>query len=124
MTNNFFYYRIVTAIGTSSLVVSSGIVAWQLYRLKFMNKVTPENVNRLNQETMHLEQETGREEREYIPIPQHILDNINQYDEMKLSPLETKEDIKSIIPRNLKRSWRLMEQANRGSSYRLHYCTT
>jgi len=106
--------RIVTAIGTSSLVVSSGIVAWQLYRLKFMNKVTPENVNRINQERMHLEHETGREEREYIPIPQHILDNINQYDEMKLSPLETKEDIKSMIPRNLKRSWRLMDQANKG----------
>ena len=35
-------------------------------------------------------------------------------DDIKIDPAETKEDIKSRIPRHLRRPWRLLHQANYG----------
>ena len=43
---------------------------------------------------------------QFIPVAKELLDRLNQFDELKLHPLETKEDFKAIIPRHLKRHWR------------------
>merc|ERR1711976_200807 len=51
---------------------------------------------------------------QYIPVSRELLDRINPFDELKLSPLETREDFKAIIPRHLKKNWRLLHQANTG----------
>jgi hypothetical protein len=43
---------------------------------------------------------------QYIPVAKELLDRLNQFDELKIHPLETKEDFKAIIPRHLKKPWR------------------
>jgi len=102
--------KMFAALGTSSVLVSSGLVAWELYQVQNRKQEVLDNVS------YPPERHKGEEisKPEYIPVPRHILDNINQFEEMKLSPAETREDLKSIIPRHLRKPWRLMDQANKG----------
>ena len=101
------------AIGTSSVLVSSGLLAWQLYQIQSKKQeVEDNNISITCHQEKQLVEQTNMPQ--YIPVPQNILDNINQFEEMKLSPVETKEDLKSIIPRQLRKQWRLMDLANRG----------
>jgi len=102
--------KMFAALGTSSIFVSSGVVAWELYQVQTKKQGTLDNVSLPTEK----KQKEGTSKPQYIPVPRHILDNINQFEEMKLSPAETKEDIKSIIPKHLRKPWRLMEQANKG----------
>jgi len=105
--------KMFAAIGTSSVVVSSGLLAWQLYQIQSKNQeVEDNNISITCHQEKQLVEQTNMPQ--YIPVPQNILDNINQFEEMKLSPVETKEDLKSIIPRQLRKQWRLMDLANRG----------
>jgi len=102
--------KMFAAIGTSSVVVSSGLLAWQLYQVQHQQKNEQDTIS------SHQQQEIEKliPKPQYIPVPQKILDSINQYEEMKLSPAETKEDLKCMIPRHIRKPWRLLDMANRG----------
>jgi len=104
--------KMFAAIGTSSVVVSSGLLAWQLYQVRNKKQELQQDSLSCHQEQQQMEQQASMPQ--YIPVPQNLLDSINQFEEMKLSPIETKEDLRSMIPRQLKRPWRLMDLANRG----------
>jgi len=104
--------KMFAAIGTSSVVVSSGLLAWQLYQVRHQQQELQDNLI-CHKQDQRTEQQCVPTP-EYIPMPQHILDSINQYEEMKLSPVETKEDLKAMIPRHLRKHWRLLYLANSG----------
>jgi len=127
------------ALGTSSVLVSSGLLAWQMYQVQQQQEEIKELTERLHGNQHQLERIHGQlhhhqaqnlshqykqmmsdlsredlNKPQYIPVSQDLLDKINQFDEMKLSPWETKEDFKAIIPRHLKKNWRLLHLANHG----------
>ena len=80
--------RLLTALGTSSAVLSSGLVAWQAWRASHQHQVE---------------------------LPANIVDGIgSDYDDIALSPAETAEELRCLIPRQLRRPWRLLHQANTG----------
>lgn len=119
--------RMFAAIGTSSVVVSSGLIAWQMYHSQQQQEEMKELTDRLELQhhfstspTSHKWQLQSAQAKEdlskpqYIPIPAELLDRLNRFDEMKLNPVETREDFKAIIPRHLKKNWRLLHLANSG----------
>jgi len=101
--------KMIAAIGTSSVLVSSGLLAWQLYQVQHQQNEVLDTLSSNQQQVENLIPKP-----QYIPVPQKILDRINQYEEMKLSPAETKEDLKCMIPRQIRKPWRLLDLANRG----------
>lgn len=120
--------RMFAAIGTSSVVVSSGLLAYQMYQSSQQQEEIKQLQERLNDQQIRIANrkilaELAREEKtgsaQYIPVPKELLDRLNRFDELKLNPIETKEDFKAIIPRHLKKNWRLLHQANAGE-YELH----
>jgi len=118
--------RMLSAIGTSSLVVSSGLIAWQMYQSQQQQeeiRLLQEQLNNglVSQQQQQLSKWLQAEAKDdwkspvsYVPVPQEFLDRLNQFDELKLHPMETREDFKAIIPRHLKMKWRLVHQANEG----------
>jgi pimeloyl-ACP methyl ester carboxylesterase len=110
--------RMFAAIGTSSLVVSSGLLAWQMYQVQQQQDDMAEVGEQMSgEQRRRLVRELTREEYEkiqYVPVAQEFLSKLNMFDELKLHPMETKEDFKSIIPRHLKKNWRLLHTANEG----------
>lgn len=81
--------KVLTALGTSSAVLSSGFVAWQAWR--------------------------ASHKQHQVELPANIVDGIgSDYDDIALSPAETAEELKCLIPRQLRRPWRLLHQANSG----------
>ena len=104
-----------TAVGTSGVVISSGLLAWQWY-----------NVKRSHEVRGQLEDVGGQRsdgpQPQYIDVPTKVLDRVAinyNNDDIKIDPAETKDDIKSRIPRHLRRPWRLLHQANTGD-YETH----
>ena len=52
---------------------------------------------------------------QFIAIPRDLHDKFNHNDELKsMNSFETKEDLKSLLPRHLRKPWRLMNLANTG----------
>ena len=78
------------ALGTSSVLFSSGLVAWELYINQVRNRMQEVQDNVSYPSERQMCEEISKPD--YIPVPRHILDNINQFEEMKLSPAETKEE--------------------------------
>ena len=107
--------RLFTAVGTSGVVISSGLLAWQWYNVKRSHEIRglPKDVG---------EQSSDRPQPQYIDVPTKVLDRVAinyNNDDIKIDPAETKDDIKSRIPRHLRRPWRLLHQANTGD-YETH----
>ena len=104
-----------TAVGTSSVVISSGLLAWQWYNVKRSHEV------RGQLEPVGAQRSDGPQPQ-YIDVPTKVLDRVAinyNNDDIKIDPAETKDDIKSRIPRHLRRPWRLLHQANTGD-YETH----
>ena len=103
--------RLFTAVGTSGVVISSGLLAWQWYNVSKSHEVRGQK------------EAVGGPQPQYIDVPTKVLDsvtiNYNTDDIPRDDPAETKEDIKSRIPRHLRRPWRLLHQANTGD-YETH----
>lgn len=121
--------RMFSAIGTSSLVVSSGLLAWQMYQSQQQQEEIKQLQDQLKSNSSHQQQQLLKQQTQmliaesteewknppqFIPVPKEVLDKLNQFDELKLHPMETREDFKAIIPRHLKKNWRLVHQANEG----------
>ena len=58
------------ALGTSSVVVSSGLLAWQLYQVQNKQQQAQESIT-CDQQPPLVEQESTKPQ--FIPVPQHIL---------------------------------------------------
>jgi hypothetical protein len=119
------FRRMFAAIGTSSVVVSSGLLAYQMYQssqqqeeIKNLQEILNEQQMRLQRRKLMVEiarrKDSSPDPAQYVPVPEDLLEKLNRFDEMKLNPIETKEDFKAIIPRHLKKNWRLLHQANSG----------
>ena len=81
--------KLLTALGTSSAVLSSGFVVWKSWR--------------------------ASHSQHQVELPASIVDGIgSDHDDIALSPAETKEELRCLIPRQLRRPWRLLHQANSG----------
>jgi len=79
---------LLAAVGTSSAVISSGLLAWRLFR---------------------------PEDAKYLQPSHNVVDGISShYDDTALSPAETAEELKCFVPRQLRKPWRLLHQANCG----------
>ena len=90
--------------GLTGVLVGTGTVAVSLWHL----------YTRTRSPTDQVTPDLGPE---YISLPPKVLDSIAinySNDDMKMDPAETKEDIKSMIPRHLRKPWRLLHQANHG----------
>jgi hypothetical protein len=120
--------RMFAAIGTSSVLVSSGLLAYQMYHSSQQQEEIKQLQDQLQDQQIRIQHrrllaELSREETntsaQYIPVPRDLLDKLNRFDELQLNPIETKEAFKAIIPRHLKKNWRLLHQANTGE-YELH----
>jgi len=117
-------------------VVSSGLLAWQVYasqqgqqelqelKQKVFDQQQQQNHQRLLIE--ELSSSPNSTKPQYIPLSKKILDQLNtssSLDSLSSSPisfdnnslsLENKDDLKSILPRHLRKPWRLLHQANTG----------
>ena len=109
-----------SAIGSTSVAVSSGLLAYQLYQSQYAQKSAQE----LTQQQQKLMFE-DLSKVQYININSsygsspHHSSPINKFN----SPLDIEmketfakaEDLKCLVPRHLRKSWRLLHQANTGS---------
>merc|ERR550519_1901763 len=129
--------RMFSAIGTSGVVVSSGILAWQMYNVQQKQQeledlLHQEHQNRsqspalsqsppsfhFSDQSHHLKlwpPEMKVEPPQFLSLPKHLQDKLNEFDSITINPLEAKEDLKAIIPRHLKKPWRLLHLANTGT---------
>lgn len=117
-----------TAIGTSGALVTTGLFAWKLYCSVAQSRKEQQDKHSLtlNQENLTLDHQDSSEDNDlvyhelidnksqYIAVPKNVLDNIGQFEEIEISPPGTKEDFKSMIPKHLRKHWRLLHQANTG----------
>jgi hypothetical protein len=92
--------KLFKLMGTTGLVVSTGYFAYQTYSLKQAVEV--------QEKILHL---TGsypifNPELEFIEIPDH------KTGMLPMDSLEAKNEIKSMIPKHLRKSWKLLHQAN------------
>ena len=107
-----------SAVGslTSVLVGGSGLLAWQVYQNQVGQETIVELKEKLNiqqKQQKMLEEELNK--TQFIAIPRDLHDKFNHNDELRsTNSFETKEDLKSILPRHLRKPWRLMNLANTG----------
>lgn len=92
--------KLFKLMGTTGLVISSGYFAYQTYSLKQAVEVQ----DRL----LHMSGAYPKInlESEYIEIPDH------KTGMLPMDSLEAKNEIKSMIPKHLRKSWKLLHQAN------------
>jgi len=116
------------AISTSGVVVSSGLLAWQMYNAQNGQQELQELREQLmeqqrQQRQMMAEMSSNNNldkatKPQYIPLSKQVLDSLNSspLDTMMTPPnsLESNQDLKSILPRHLRKPWRLLNQANMG----------
>ena len=110
------FLKMFSAIGTSGAVVGSGLLAWQVYQTQVGQQQIVELKEKLiiqqRQQKMLLEE---MNKTQFITIPKELIDKLNNYDELSnMNSCETKEDLKSILPRHLRKPWRLLHLANTG----------
>ena len=95
----------------SGALIGSGLFAWQLY-----NSWRQSKDQRIHHEAVD-QISSSDPEPEYMELPQKVLDSIAinyNNDNMKMNPADTREDLKSMIPKHLRRPWRLLHLANHG----------
>eukprot|EP00095_Tigriopus_kingsejongensis_P002615 snap_masked-scaffold1452_size40707-processed-gene-0.5 protein:Tk02615 transcript:snap_masked-scaffold1452_size40707-processed-gene-0.5-mRNA-1 annotation:"protein serac1" len=86
----------------SGLVIGSGYLAWQLFR----GGSPP-------QDGLPVFQDSSLTP-DFLPLPASVVAKFNALD-----PIDAKEELKSMIPKHLKKPWKLLRQANWGS-YEAH----
>jgi hypothetical protein len=105
-----------SAVGTSGVLVSSGLLAWQVYQTQVGQQQIVELKEKLN--TQQRNQKMLQEElskTQFVTIPKELTDKFNYNKEhSKMNSFEAKEDLKSILPRHLRKPWRLLQLANTG----------
>jgi len=122
--------KMLAAVGTSSAVVSTGLLAWQMYTVKQSQAEVQDLREKLSlqQERIKLNELSGERESssQYIKIPRRRLDSdrstsssLDQFEDMRprsyTSPTtEHGESLKDILPRHLRKPFRLLNQANTG----------
>ena len=111
--------KILTAVGTSGAVISSGLLAWQVYNLKTNGSRSNSPSSPVHHQQQGHQHEQHQQQPQYISLPQNFLDHIAindviNNDDIRMNPAETKEDVKSMIPRHLRKPWRLLHLANNG----------
>lgn len=131
----------LSAIGTSGVVVSSGILAWQMYSVQQKQQELDDLLHQEHQyrsqspslslsqsppQSSYLSQsppafrelwtsEIKIEPPQFVNLPKNFQDRLNEFDSVAINPLEAKEDLKAIIPRHLRKPWRLLHLANTGT---------
>ena len=92
--------KLLKLMGTTGLVISSGYFAYQTYSLKQAVEV--------QERLLHVSGAYPKinPESEYIEIPDQ------KTGMLPMDSLEAKNEIKSMIPKHLRKSWKLMHQAN------------
>ena len=99
--------RLLKTLGTSSAAITSGLLAWQLFG--------PDTQPQLSLSPVQLQHVEPVQSPQYLHLPGSLVDNMTgDYDDTSLSPAETREELRSLIPRHLRRPWRLLHQANNG----------
>jgi len=116
------------AISTSGVVVSSGLLAWQMYNaqqgqqeLQELREQLMEQQKQQRQMMAEISSNNNLDtstKPQYIPLSKQVLDSLNSspLDTMMSPPnsFESNQDLKSILPRHLRKPWRLLNQANVG----------
>ena len=89
--------KLLKALGTSSAVISSGFLAWQLFGSdKHSRHLTAAPVPLLQDVVVG-------DGPQYLHLPGSIVaDMTSDYDDTSLSPAETREELRSLIPRHLR----------------------
>jgi hypothetical protein len=98
--------RVRRAAGTSAgglVLLSSGYLAWQAYGIR-----TSCSTPRVAMATKKVS-----DGPEYILLPPALSERF------KLDPIDAKDELKSLIPRHLRKPWKLLRQANWGE-YETH----
>ena len=104
--------RLARALGTSGLVLGSGIFVWQVYSTRqiYANLGTShEAANRAKPAvatSKHYKQ--AKAEAEFLFLPASIGDRF------KLDPIDAKEELRSMVPKHLRKPWKQLRQANWG----------
>ena len=104
--------RLARALGTSGLVVGSGIFVWQVYA------GTPRQIHTQLATAVHpsarptavsaRQSQQNRLEAEFLYLPSGI------GDKFKMDPIDAKEELRSMIPKHLRKPWKQLRQANWG----------
>ena len=92
--------KLFKLMGTTGLVISSGYFAYQTYSLK--------QAAQIQEKLVHF---SGLPPKiypvsEFLDIPEH------KTGMLPMDSLEAKIEIKSMIPKHLRKSWKLLHQAN------------
>ena len=94
-----------TAVGTSGVLVSSGLLAWQVYQTQMGQQQIVELKEKLN--TQQSQQKMLLEElnkTQFVTISKELTNKLNYNKELSnMNSFETKEDLKSILPRHLRK---------------------
>lgn len=95
--------RLVKAGIGSGILVSSGYFVWQVYNWKQYKKALEKDNHEAREK--HL---LRVKEPEYLFLPQSL------NEPFKIDPIDAKEELKSMIPKHLRKPWKLLRQANWG----------
>lgn len=101
----------------SAVVVSSGLLAWQVYQNQAGQAAVAEQQDRLNSQQRHLYELEELNKVKYVPVKlagelQQRLSG--QFDAELGGSYDSKEELASFLPRHLRKPWRLLHQANTG----------
>ena len=88
--------KMLKLMGTTGLVLSSGYFAYQTYSLQQSTNVQNRVLNAGIQTKIN-------PESDFIEIPDS---------KTRMLPMDSKSEIKSMIPRHLRKPWKLLHQAN------------
>ena len=91
--------RLVKLMGTTGLVISSGYFAWQTYSLNQASTATSFKAAGIPSMA------TINPDGDYLDIPDYKTGRLPD-------SLDAKSEIKSMIPRHLRKPWKLLHQAN------------
>lgn len=92
-------------VGTASgFVISSGYIAWQIYNGNLYQETPPGSPK------SDVRSRVSTQDPEYLELSSDELDRFH-----KLDPIDAKEELKSMIPKYLRKPWKLLRQANWGT---------
>jgi len=107
--------RMFSAVGASG-VLASGLLAWQVYQSQVGQQQIVELQDKLSiQQRQHMLLLEEFNKTKFIAIPNDLNDKWKHAEELtNLQSIETKEELKDILPRHLRKPWRLLHTANTG----------
>jgi len=90
--------KFLRMVGTTGLVISGSYFAWQTYSMQ-QNQVVPVNMKSFQMNPQH--------ETDYLDLPYHKSTIF-----LPMDSVEARNEIKSMIPKHLRKPWKLLHQAN------------